>query len=120
MAGAAGFILLSLFEAERWSTPSTGSLLRIAFLAVFCSVAAFLAYNFGLQVLSPSVAVNLLNIVPVAGLAWAVILAGETLAPMQIGGGAVVILGVALGLARTRGEQATAEDIKHNVIEGRR
>jgi len=59
VAGAAGFILLSLFEAEHWSTPSAGSLLRIAFLAVFCSVAAFLAYNFGLKALSPSMAVNL-------------------------------------------------------------
>ncbi|MGJ7908011.1 DMT family transporter [Actinopolyspora sp. H202] len=120
LAGAAGFILLSLFEAGQWSMPSGGSILRITFLAVFCSVAAFLAYNFGLKTLSPSMAVNLLNIVPVAGLVWAVVLAGETLTLMQVVGGAVVILGVTLGLARKRSERAEAEDTEHTAIEGQR
>lgn len=120
LAGAAGFVLLSLFEAGQWSMPSGGSTLRIAFLAVFCSVAAFLAYNFGLKTLSPSVAVNLLNIVPVAGLVWAVVLAGETLTPMQVVGGAVVILGVTLGLARKRSERAAAENTAHTTTEGQR
>lgn len=92
----------------------------MAFLAVFCSVAAFLAYNFGLRALSPSMAVNLLTTVPVTGLAWTVLLAGETLAPMQIVGGAVVILGVTLGLARTRSELAAGDDTEHRWIEGPR
>ncbi|KGM13978.1 DMT family transporter [Cellulomonas bogoriensis] len=107
LAGAAGFILLSLFEAGQWSAVSGGSLLRVAYLAVFCSVAAFLAYNFGLKALTPSMAVNLLNTVPVAGLMWAVVLAGETLTPGQVVGGGVVILGVTLGMARTRSQPCT-------------
>ncbi|WP_410640323.1 hypothetical protein [Amycolatopsis sp. lyj-346] len=43
---------------------------------------------------------NLLNVVPVAGLVWAVVLAGERLTVVQVLGGAVVIAGVTLGLHR--------------------
>ncbi|SFW89897.1 DMT family transporter [Amycolatopsis australiensis] len=97
LAGAAGFVPLALSEVDRWRVPAEGDLLRIAFLAVFCSVAAFLLYNFGLRRLEPSVAVNLLNVVPVAGLGWAVLLAGEALTVPKLLGGAVVIAGVSLG-----------------------
>lgn len=97
LAGAGGFVLLSLTEAARWSVPSGGTLLRIGFLAVCCSAAAFLLYNHGLRGLEPSVAVNLLNVVPVAGLGWAVLLAGETVTAAQLAGGAVVLAGVFLG-----------------------
>ena len=76
------------------------NVLRIAFLAALCSVAAFLLYNHGLRRLEASVAVNLLNIVPVAGLGWAVVLAGERLTPVQVLGGGVVIAGVTLSLHR--------------------
>jgi drug/metabolite transporter (DMT)-like permease len=100
LAGAGGFVLLSLTEVDRWSVPAGGTLLRIGFLAVFCSVAAFLLYNHGLRGLEPSVAVNLLTIVPVAGLGWAVLLAGETLGLAQVLGGAVVLIGVTLGSRR--------------------
>ncbi|MFJ7217022.1 DMT family transporter [Amycolatopsis sp. NPDC098790] len=102
LAGAGGFVLLSLTEASRWSVPSGGTWLRIAFLAGFCSVAAFLLYNHGLRGLEPSVAVNLLNVVPVAGLGWAVLLAGESLTWSQLVGGAVVLAGVSLGSLRRR------------------
>lgn len=100
LAGAGGFVLLSMFEADRWSVPSGANLMRIGFLAALCSVAAFLLYNYGLRRLDPSAAVNLLNIVPVAGLAWAVLLAGETLNLVQVLGGAVVLVGVTMGLHR--------------------
>ncbi|MGP4016014.1 DMT family transporter [Saccharopolyspora sp. 5N708] len=100
LAGAGGFVLLSLTEVDRWSVPAGGNLLRIGFLAALCSVAAFLLYNYGLRRLEPSVAVNLLNIVPAAGLGWAVLLAGETLNLLQVLGGTIVIVGVTLGIYR--------------------
>lgn len=109
LAGAGGFVLLSLFEADRWSVPSGGNLVRIGFLSALCSVAAFLLYNHGLRRLEPSVAVNLLNIVPVAGLGWAVLLAGETLTLPQLLGGCVVIVGVTLGSYR-KSTAPTAKD----------
>lgn len=107
VAGAGGFILLSLFESGAWRAPSEGTVLRLGFLAVFCSVVAFLAYNYGLRVLTASMAVNLLNVVPVLGLVWAVVLAGETLNFLQVAGGAIVIVGVSLGLLRTGRERST-------------
>ncbi|WP_234348024.1 DMT family transporter [Streptomyces specialis] len=100
LAGAAGFLLLSLTEYERWETPPADDLLRVAYLAGFCSVAAFLAYNYGLRRVSSSVAVNLLNLVPVMGLISAVVLVGETVGMIQVLGGAIVIVGVLLGLHR--------------------
>lgn len=106
VAGAGGFILLSLFESGAWRAPSEATVLRLGFLAVFCSVVAFLAYNYGLRVLTASMAVNLLNVVPVLGLVWAVVLAGETLNVLQVAGGAVVIVGVSLGLLRTGRERS--------------
>jgi len=105
LAGAGGFVPLSLSEVDRWRVPSGPDALRIVFLAGLCSVAAFLLYNHGLRHLEASVAVNLLNIVPVAGLGWAVVLAGEKLTITKVLGGAVVIAGVTLGARRkkTRG-----------------
>ncbi|MBE8516521.1 DMT family transporter [Amycolatopsis sp. H6(2020)] len=111
LAGAAGFVPLSLSEVDHWRVPSGANVLRIAFLAALCSVAAFLLYNHGLRRLEASVAVNLLNVVPVAGLVWAVALAGEKLTVTKVLGGAVVIAGVTLGAHRkkTRGGPRRSE-----------
>jgi drug/metabolite transporter (DMT)-like permease len=100
LAGAGGFVLLSLVESSRWSVPSPSNIARIVFLAALCSVAAFLLYNYGLRTLAPSATVNLLNIATVAGPVWAVLLAGEKITGPQIAGGAIVITGVVLGLYR--------------------
>jgi drug/metabolite transporter (DMT)-like permease len=108
LAGALGFIAMSLFETDRWAWPSQANLGRMLFLAGLCSVAAFLLYNHGLRGLLPSVAVNLLNIVPVAGLVWAALLAGEAISVQQIIGGAVVIVGVVSGLYQRKSDRPTA------------
>ena len=100
-AGAAGFALLSLTEVHSWSVPSRATGLGVAYLAVFCSGVAFALYNYGLTALSSAAAVNLLNVVPAAGLLWAVLLAGEQLVLVQVLGGAVVVLGVSLSTVRT-------------------
>lgn len=102
LAGAAGFIPLSLSEVDRWAAPGAANWLRVCFLAGACSVLGFLLYNHGLRRLEASVAVNLLNVVPVAGLVWAVVLAGERLTVVQVFGGAVVIAGVTLSLRRRK------------------
>ncbi|MEU6265740.1 DMT family transporter [Saccharopolyspora shandongensis] len=108
LAGALGFIAMSLFETDRWAWPSPANLGRMLFLAGLCSVAAFLLYNYGLRGLLPSVAVNLLNIVPVAGLVWAALLAGESIGAQQIIGGAVVIAGVVFGLYQRKSDRPVA------------
>ncbi|WP_083874802.1 DMT family transporter [Nocardia paucivorans] len=115
LAGASGFLAMSLFESNRWTWPSPADLGRMLFLAGFCSVAAFLLYNYGLQKLSPSVAVNLLNIVPVAGLIWAASLAGEPIGIQQIIGGSIVIIGVSVGQYQRKNDEPTAEPEKGNT-----
>ncbi|HWE89435.1 MAG TPA: DMT family transporter [Pseudonocardiaceae bacterium] len=119
IAGAGGFVLLSLFEVRHWALPSGGNLLRLGYLAVLCSVVAFALYNFGLERVPSSVAVNLLNIVPVAGLVWAVVLAGESVGPLQLVGGAIVIIGVAIGLKKQPRTQQLEGDLADGESSGR-
>jgi hypothetical protein len=65
---------------------------------VACSIGGFLLYNYGLRRLPSSVAVNLLNLVPVFGVLSAVVIDGERVRLAQLVGGAVIVGGVALGL----------------------
>ncbi len=108
LAGAAGFLLASLLEAGDWQVPDATASSLIVYLAVACSVGGFLLYNYGLRRMASSVAVNILNLVPVFGVAGAVVLNGESLHPVQALGGVVIIAGVALGMAE-RGRGAPVE-----------
>ena len=96
-AGALAFLPLALAEAGEWRAPSAGTVLILAYLAVFCSVAAFLLYAYGLKGLDSGTAVNLLNLVPVFGVAFAALILSEPVGLGQLLGGLVVIIGVALG-----------------------
>lgn len=98
VAGAAGFLAASLIEIPRWRVPSLPDALLLLYLAAACSVGAFLLYNHGLQRMASSAAVNILNLVPVGGVAGAVLLNGETVRLPQLLGGAVIIAGVSLGM----------------------
>ncbi|WP_078876451.1 DMT family transporter [Streptomyces sp. 150FB] len=97
-AGAAGFLVASLFESSDWSVPSPTSAALLVYLAVGCSVAGFLLYNYGLQALKSSVAVNILNLVPAFGVLGAVLIDGESVQLTQAAGGVVIVGGVMLGL----------------------
>jgi drug/metabolite transporter (DMT)-like permease len=97
-AGAAGFLVASLFEAGDWSVPSLTSSALLVYLAVGCSVGGFLLYNYGLQALKSSVAVNILNLVPAFGVLGAVLINGESVQLTQATGGIVIVGGVMLGL----------------------
>lgn len=103
-AGALAFVPLALTETGEWQAPSTEIVLILAYLAVFCSVAAFLLYANGLKSLDSGTAVNLLNLVPVFGVAFAILILREPVSVGQLLGGLVVIGGVALsfGVKRRR------------------
>jgi drug/metabolite transporter (DMT)-like permease len=101
LVGAVAFVPLALSEHGRWEVPGAGSVALVVYLAVLCSVAAFLLYGYGLRGMKSSSAVNLLNLVPVFGLAVSVAVLSESVRPVQLLGGAVVMVGVVLGL---RGE----------------
>lgn len=102
VAGAAGFLLASLLEAGDWRMPSVTSSALLGYLAVACSVGGFLLYNYGLRRMTSSVAVNVLNLVPVFGVLGAVTINGETVRAPQVFGGVIIIAGVALGLVEHR------------------
>ncbi|MFE2070722.1 DMT family transporter [Streptomyces sp. NPDC059467] len=102
VAGAAGFLLASLLEAGDWKVPDATTSVLLGYLAVACSVGGFLLYNYGLRRMTSSVAVNILNLVPVFGVLGAVVINGETVRLAQVFGGVIIIAGVALGLVERR------------------
>ncbi|SOR84400.1 putative inner membrane transporter yiJE [Streptomyces chartreusis NRRL 3882] len=108
LAGAAGFLLASLLEADDWRMPGATASSLLAYLAVACSVGGFLLYNYGLRRMASSVAVNILNLVPVFGVIGAVVINGESIRLAQVAGGVIIIVGVALGMI-DRGQGAMAK-----------
>ncbi|MFI6493278.1 DMT family transporter [Streptomyces sp. NPDC050564] len=102
VAGAAGFLLASLLEIGDWRVPDVTASALLAYLAVACSVGGFLLYNYGLRRMTSSVAVNILNLVPVFGVLGAVVINGERVRLAQVFGGVIIIVGVALGMVERR------------------
>lgn len=92
--GALFFIPLSLIDIDRWSKPSWDSILCLLYLSFFCSVIAFVLYNFGLKKLSSSTSVSLMNLVPVFGVIFSMLVLKESLEMIQLLGGVIIITGV--------------------------
>ncbi len=103
LLGAVGFIPLAIIEHDRWRVPGNDALLMIVYLGVFCSVLAFVFYAYGLKGMRASMAVTLLNLIPVFGLVLAMLLLHESETPVQLIGGGVVIGGVVLSLRNAPG-----------------
>lgn len=102
VAGTVCFIPLAWLEQNEWQTPTTASLAVLLYLGVSCSVLAFLLYNFGLRKLSSSVSVSLMNLVPIFGVLFSVIVLKETISWQQMMGGIIVIIGVLLSAKQTK------------------
>ena len=108
--GTALFIPLAFVEMKHWQTPTTLSLLMLLHLGIFCSVIAFLLYNFGLRKLSSSAAMSLLNLVPVFGVVLSILVLRETITSLQLFGGAIVVAGVMLSVGREPARQIHVEE----------
>ncbi|WP_433500012.1 DMT family transporter [Sphaerimonospora sp. CA-214678] len=102
LAGAGGFLIASILEIRDWAVPSPSSAVLLGYLAVACSIGGFLLYNHGLRGMKSSAAVNILNLVPVFGVIGAIVMNDETVRLPQIGGGAIIIAGVTLGLLESK------------------
>lgn len=101
--GALFFLPVAAFEqvsvgGARWLPSGGFALLSVTHLRVLCSVVAFLLYARGLRGLDASSAVSVMNLVPVLGVLFAVVLLGEPLGLLQLLGGVVVIVGVTLSV----------------------
>jgi drug/metabolite transporter (DMT)-like permease len=68
--------------------------LSILYLGALSSAGCYLLYNWSLVHLDASQAANYLNLLPIVGVAIAVVFLGEAVIPVQLLGGALVLFGV--------------------------
>jgi len=94
-----GMLMLSpfaLLEIGQWQAPSLVPSLSVLYLGLMCSAVTYLLYNYALKVLAASQVSTFLNLVPVIGVVAAMFLLGEEIRPIQMVGGAVILVGVAV------------------------
>ena len=89
--------LVGAFERPVFPVP-TSAIWAVIYLAVFCSVAGYSLYNYGVARMQSTQAVNILNLIPVFGVLTSWALLRETASLLQLAGGAVVLVGVVLSL----------------------
>lgn len=111
VAGAIAFLPLALTERAAWRLPNPVSLLTLFYLAVFCSVVAFLLYAHGLKELSASSAVTVMNLVPVFGVIFSLLFLREPIGLLQILGGLVVIAGIVLSVRKVGKEKVSRKSL---------
>ena len=94
--GALGLVPLALIESGGALPPaiSAAGWLSIAYLGLISSATANLLYNRSLTHLDASQAATFINLVPIVGVAVAVLFLGEPLLGWQIAGGALTLVGV--------------------------
>lgn len=96
LAGFIFFLPFVIIEGKTWRMPTMTSASALIYLSVGCSIVAFLLYNLGLKKLSASISVSLMNLVPVLGLIFSILILHESVSTIQILGGVIVIIGVIL------------------------
>jgi drug/metabolite transporter (DMT)-like permease len=89
-------------DGIRW-TPSVAA--AVAYIAIFASLLGFGLWSYGVSVLGPEPSGQFVHLMPVFGTALAIVLLGETLLPVHIAGGALILAGLVLinAPARTTG-----------------
>lgn len=112
LAGTFFLLPLTLFERGSWQYPTALSTALMLYLGIFCSVIAYLLYNFGLRRLSSSTSVALMNLVPIFGVLFSVLILGESVSARQFIGGAIVLVGVMLSVRQNKdgSEEKPASD----------
>ncbi len=78
-------------EVGAWHVPSTTALLHLAFLGVFCSAGAYVAYLYGLQKLGPILPSAFLNLIPVVTILTGMVLLHEMPSWSQLIGASLII-----------------------------
>ncbi|WP_418277568.1 DMT family transporter [Isoptericola jiangsuensis] len=101
--GGVGFCVAALVLPQSATSGVDGSSwVLVAYLALGCSALAFLLYTFGLTTMRPAQAVATLNLVPVFGVVWAVVIAGEQLTWVRVVGAVVIVAGVVMSTSSPR------------------
>jgi drug/metabolite transporter (DMT)-like permease len=105
-AAAAVFVAAVLAGAPRWPRSGSGWL-AIAGIAIVSTVAAITLFFAGLARVGPTQASTLSTIEPVFTVLLAALVLGETIAPVQLAGGALILAAVVL-LARAPSQSLPA------------
>ncbi len=102
LVGTVTLYPFTLLESShwQWSQVTLSAELSILYLGIFCSVVALLLYTYGLRRLDSGSAVSLLNLVPVFGVVFSMLVLSERVVLLQIAGGLIVIAGVSLSVNR--------------------
>jgi drug/metabolite transporter (DMT)-like permease len=96
--GALLFLPLFLWDLPHldWQSVSKDSLMALIVLTIFATIGAFICYNFALTRIPAARAAVCINGIPLVTACGAWVLLGETLTPMQLMGGALVLAAVFL------------------------
>lgn len=94
LVGTALLIPAALTEYQAWAPVAPTVWLHILFLAVCCSAGCYLLYTYALRRLDVASTTLYLNLVPLIGVAGGYVLLGERILPVQLAGGAVILLGI--------------------------
>jgi len=100
-SAAVVFVIAMLARGPHWPQTTVGWV-AIVGIALLCTVVAITLYFAGLERVGPVRASTLSTIEPLCAVVLAAIVLGETLAPVQLAGGALILAG-AIGIARARG-----------------
>lgn len=103
VAGLAALLPMALLEAPSWQPVPVSGWLAALFLALVCSALCFFWYAQAIGALSPIQAAIFVNLNPIVAVVAGVLLLGESVTPMQLVGGVLIvgsILLVNVGMTR--------------------
>ena len=89
-------VLPLLFIAPVRQMPLAGDWAAVATLAIVCTGAAYLLYFRLIQDVGPTRALSVTFLIPVFGVLWGALFLNESMGWEALGGGALVLTGIAL------------------------
>ncbi|WIW70897.1 DMT family transporter [Anaerosinus gibii] len=93
---------LACFEYQKWQPFSPLALAQVIFLAVFCSALGNYLYVYALKILDVTITTIYLSLVPIVGVIAGSLILGETVLPIQLLGGSIIISAILIiNLERT-------------------
>lgn len=93
---------LSFLEYQRWQSFSALAFGQVIFLAVFCSALGNFLYVYALKILDVAITTIYLNLVPIVGVIAGSLILNETVLPIQLLGGSIIISAILIiNLERT-------------------
>ena len=92
--GSLFLIPLSLLEFNSWHSFSLLVFMNILFLSILCSALGYFLYSFALKNLDVTITTIYLNLTPIIGIISGYLILNESILPLQLLGGLLVILSI--------------------------